>query len=92
MAGLLKGRKISGRHQTYIKAAAPFIQNAKKETYIKKIVIGPVEPIRGKSKKIKISQTPTSLKMEVYAANERQTLWFIGDRSAIQTWAEAFQF
>lgn len=83
MAGLLRGKKVSGRHQTFIQSAKSLIQAAQKCDAVKKIVIGPIQPIHGKTKEIRISRTPTSIQADVFSGNEKQTFWLVGNCAAI---------
>lgn len=85
MSGLLKGPKFSSRTQTYIENAVPLIKFARASDAVKKVVLGPIKPIRGKTTGVTIEETPTSVLVKVFQNNSYQLLYFIGDKAEIIT-------
>ena len=83
MSKLLRGNKISSRCQTYISSAVEIINTAKKMACVTKIVLGVIKPTNSKFNKIKLTDTGTSVQVEIISPRQKQIVYLIGERDLI---------
>lgn len=77
--GLLAGPKINNRHSTYNSVAAEVIAKLKPYDTVKKIVLGPISPVRASSlRRITVREDKTQAKILCRDKNSVQILWVIG--------------
>lgn len=75
MKGVLKGKKISNRHSTFLNGAAPIIEAAKGLDEVKKVVISEIVHLGGGPRRLKVVAIPAGLRVVVRMANAQQTLY-----------------
>ena len=83
MSRLLRGNKISSRCQTYISSAVGIINAAKKMGCVTKIILGVIKPTNSKVSKIKVTDTGTSVQVEIISPRQKQIIYLIGEKDLI---------
>lgn len=76
--GVLKGKKISCRHQTYIEIAGKVISILKSHEGVKKIVLGRISLASGSASRIDIKSAGSNVKLLCRSGNAVQILFVIG--------------
>ena len=75
LKGLLRGPKFNGKHSTVIDTAIPMVQAARDSSYITKIALGVITPLRAGRPHLKFTPMSGGLKMQVRGANAVQIFW-----------------
>lgn len=83
MSTLLRGPKVSSRHQSYTEAAKIIIDFGQKSDDVRKVVLGPISNFKGKSKKLKLRPNQSGVQVDVLANNQMQIIYLIGDTDKI---------
>ncbi len=91
MSTLLRGPKVSSRHQTYTEAAKAIIDFGQKSDDVRKVVLGPISNFKGKTKKLKLRPNQSGVQVDVLANNQMQIIYLIGDTDKIVTALDNFQ-
>lgn len=92
MSRLLRGSKVSSRHQSYTPDAARIIEYGQKADVVKKVILGPIINTTGKNnKRIKLRPNQTSVQVDVISNQQVQIIYLVGDTYAIVKDLEDFK-
>ncbi len=76
--GILSGSKINNNHSTYIPLAGKVISRLKREVLVKKIVLGPIKPIKNGPRRLSVKDLKGQVCIKCRETQSIQTLWVIG--------------
>lgn len=83
MSRLLRGPKISSRHQTYIDDAVKIIEYGQKSETVRKVILGPITNTSGKTKRIKLRPYQHGVQVDVISNKQVQIIYLLGDSFTI---------
>lgn len=83
MSRLLRGPKISSRHQSYTETAKKIIEYGQKSDSVTKVILGPITNGKGKTNKLKLKPTLSGVEATVVYHNQIQVIYLIGDSDKI---------
>lgn len=73
--GLLKGKKISGKHSSVIEAATPLIFILKADARVSKIVLGIIKRIKNGPHRVSVKNIQAGLDVKVRSGNSVQQFY-----------------
>lgn len=91
MSKLLRGSKVSSRHQSYTESAIGIIEYGQKSESVKKIVLGPIINTSGSTRRFRLRPNQTGVQVDVIGNKQVQIIYLIGNSEAISKDLENFK-
>ncbi len=88
---LFRGPKVTTNHQTVIDGAVPVLQAIKNLDSVNKVVIGPIEPNRSASPRLKLRPIPAGLFLKVQSRESLQQFYiYTSDPETVKSFLNSF--
>ena len=74
--------KITTKHQTVIEDAVPILDRARKLDEVEKIVVGPIDPNKSSTPRVKTNEVPAGLLLKIQGTESLQRFWIYTKKPA----------